>query len=167
MLSSPRGIEGYVALRKKGKGLPDPNESYPATARMRERLRTERGQRLCDLRKQVVEPVFGWIKRCLGFESFSMRSRSKAAGEWSLVCLALNLKRMRTLHGPNAGRREGWTPGWKTRASEGAFALHVSPSLAAGTLKGRPAKSATPVARSGPNGLSVGVGPRAGGGRSR
>ena len=106
-----RGIEGYVALRKKGKGLPDPNESYPATARMRERLRTERGQRLCDLRKQVVEPVFGWIKRCLGFERFSMRSRSKAAGEWSLVCLALNLKRMRTLLGPDAGRREGWTPG--------------------------------------------------------
>ena len=45
-------------------------------------------------RKHVVEPPYGWIKRCLGFRAFSLRGIEKVRGEWSLVCLALNLKRM-------------------------------------------------------------------------
>lgn len=106
-----RGIEGFVALRKRGKGLPEHNDRYPATARMCERLQTDRGQRLSELRKHIVEPVFGWIKGCLGCKRFSMRSLSKASGEWSLVCLAWNLRRMATLIGPDAGRRQARTPG--------------------------------------------------------
>ena len=45
-------------------------------------------------RKAIVEPVIGWIKEVLGFRRFSVRGEVKARGEWNLVCLAVNLKRL-------------------------------------------------------------------------
>ena len=45
----------------------------------------------------IVEPVYGWIKHVLGFRAVSMRGLAKAKGEWSLVCLVVNLRRMATL----------------------------------------------------------------------
>ena len=36
----------------------------------------------------------GWIKEVLGFRRFSLRGVEKVRGEWHLVCLALNVKRM-------------------------------------------------------------------------
>jgi len=39
----------------------------------------------------------GWIKEALGFRRFSLRGLAKVRGEWDLVCLALNVKRMRGL----------------------------------------------------------------------
>ena len=47
-----------------------------------------------DTAKQTPEPVFGIIKSVLGFRAFSMRGLEKARGEWSLVKMAWNLKRM-------------------------------------------------------------------------
>jgi hypothetical protein len=38
--------------------------------------------------------VFGIIKSVLGFRQFSMRGLEKARGEWSLVTMAWNMKRM-------------------------------------------------------------------------
>lgn len=61
------------------------------------RLQTSAGRALYALRKQTVEPVFGIIKSVLGFRQFSLRGLSKVTGEWSLVCLAWNLKRMAVL----------------------------------------------------------------------
>ncbi|WP_324731515.1 transposase [Pseudomonas paeninsulae] len=46
------------------------------------------------LRKQTVEPVFGIIKLVMGFRQFLLRGKGKVSGEWRLVCLAWNLKRM-------------------------------------------------------------------------
>jgi hypothetical protein len=46
------------------------------------------------LRKQTVEPVFGIIKSVLGFRQFSIRGLDKVRGEWTLVTMAWNLKRM-------------------------------------------------------------------------
>ena len=45
-------------------------------------------------RKAIVEPVIGWIKEVLGFRRFSLRGVTKARGEWNVVCLAVNLKRL-------------------------------------------------------------------------
>lgn len=45
-------------------------------------------------RKHTVEPVFGIIKEVLGFRRFSLRGEENTDKEWSLVCLAYNLKRM-------------------------------------------------------------------------
>ena len=46
------------------------------------------------LRKQTAEPVFGIIKQALGFRQFSLRGLEKVEGEWELVALAYNLKRL-------------------------------------------------------------------------
>ena len=51
-------------------------------------------------RKYTVEPVIGWIKACVGFREFSLRGLSKAAAEWKLVCLALNIRRMGQMGSP-------------------------------------------------------------------
>ena len=64
---------------------------------MASKLRAEIGQAIQRLRKCTVEPVIGIIKEVLGFRQFSLRGLKAAAGEWCLVCLAFNLKRMHTL----------------------------------------------------------------------
>jgi hypothetical protein len=46
------------------------------------------------LRNQTVEPVFGIIKSVMGVRQFSLRGLKKVTGEWNLVCLAWNVKRM-------------------------------------------------------------------------
>ena len=61
---------------------------------MAHRLKTPEGRALYALRKQTPEPVFGIIKSVLGFRQFSMRGLDKTRGEWSLVTMAWNLKRM-------------------------------------------------------------------------
>ena len=58
------------------------------------RLKTPEGRALYALRKHTPEPVFGIIKSVLGFRQFSLRGLEKVRGEWSLVTLAWNLKRM-------------------------------------------------------------------------
>ena len=69
-------------------------EENPATRRMQEKLVTENGRKTYARRKGLVEPVHGWIKSVLGFRQFSVRGLAKAAGEWTLVCLALNLRQL-------------------------------------------------------------------------
>jgi transposase len=64
---------------------------------MAHRLKTKDGRATYALRKQTVEPVFGIIKSVLGFRQFSLRGLAKVTGEWSLVCLAWNIKRMAAL----------------------------------------------------------------------
>ena len=47
-----------------------------------------------------LEPVFGIIKKVLGFEQFSLRGLQKVTLEWNLVCTAYNLKRLHKLLKP-------------------------------------------------------------------
>jgi hypothetical protein len=75
---------------------PAPDQPTPLDA-MRHRLATPEGKKLYGLRKQTPEPVFGIIKSVMGFRQFSMRGLEKAKGEWSLVTMAWNLKRMFSL----------------------------------------------------------------------
>ena len=44
-------------------------------------------------RKVIVEPVFGQIKNG-GFRGFRVRGKEQVAGEFSLVCVAHNIKKM-------------------------------------------------------------------------
>jgi transposase len=64
---------------------------------MTHRLATKAGRAAYALRKQTVEPVFGIIKSVMGFRQFSLRGLRKVTGEWNLVCLAWNVKRMAVL----------------------------------------------------------------------
>ncbi len=93
-----RHIDGYIALGRKDK---DPEEidaeHYPATRCMAEKLASADGKECYAQRKWISEAVNGWIKRVLGFRQFSVRGLNNASGEWDLVCLATNLRRMRAL----------------------------------------------------------------------
>jgi len=64
---------------------------------MAARLASDEGRALYKLRQQTVEPVFGIIKAVLGFTGFSLRGLDKVAGEWDLVSLAYNCKRLHKL----------------------------------------------------------------------
>lgn len=75
---------------------PLPDDATPLQA-MTHQLKTQAGRALYALRKQTVEPVFGIIKSVMGFRQFSLRGLNKVSGEWHLVCLAWNVKRMAVL----------------------------------------------------------------------
>ena len=64
---------------------------------MASKLDSEEGRALYRLRRQTVEPVFGVIKAVLGFTRFSLRGLDKVSGEWDLVALAYNCKRLHKL----------------------------------------------------------------------
>jgi hypothetical protein len=72
-------------------------------AAMKHRLKTRAGRATYALRKQTVEPVFGIIKSVMGFRQFLLRGLDHVTNEWTLVCLAWNLKRMAVLR-PAVGR---------------------------------------------------------------
>jgi transposase len=76
-----------------------PPESASAKEKMAYKLQTEVGKAIYGLRKSTVEPVIGIIKEALGFRQFSLRGLVGVAGEWCLVCLAFNVKRLHSVRG--------------------------------------------------------------------
>lgn len=102
-----RGIDPYIATGREPhhhswraffaeEPAPPPADASPRV-KMAYKLQTEIGRRIYRLRKCTVEPVIGIIKEVLGFRQFSLRGLAAAAGEWCLVCLAFNLKRLHVL----------------------------------------------------------------------
>ena len=101
-----RGIVPYIARRRdqhyvpwyERSALPEP---LPAEAdpvqRMAHRLQTPEGRALYALRKQLPEPVFGIIKHAMRFRQFLLRGLEKTTGEWQLVALAYNFRRLHVL----------------------------------------------------------------------
>ena len=73
---------------------PPPPENPTPVEAMAHRLKTPEGKKLYALRKQTPEPVFGIIKSVLGFRQFLLRGLDKVRGEWNLVTMAWNMKRM-------------------------------------------------------------------------
>jgi transposase len=102
-----RSIEPYIATGREahhkdlntllGSILPVPPDDATPLEKMAYKLSTEIGQAIYRLRKCTVEPVIGIIKEILGFRQFSLRGLKKVTGEWCLVCLAFNLKRLHIL----------------------------------------------------------------------
>ena len=88
-----RQVTAYISLGREGQSPATPNPAHEATRRMAARLASDRGRARYRRRKAIVEPVIGWIKEVLGFRRFSLRGEPKARGEWTVVCLAVNLKR--------------------------------------------------------------------------
>lgn len=69
-------------------------------AAMKAKMESEEARSKYRLRKQTVEPVFGIIKNVLKFTRFSLRGLEKVRGEWELVALSYNLKRLHKLKFP-------------------------------------------------------------------
>jgi transposase len=76
--------------------LPIPDDA-DAVTKMKYRLLTQAGKKLYAKRKSTVEPVFGIIKAVMGFRQFLLRGLAPVQGEWDLVCIAWNLKRLHAL----------------------------------------------------------------------
>lgn len=102
-----RGIDPYIATGREtshknwrayfNEQSAAPSAEASPTVKMAYKLQTEIGQAIYRLRKCTVEPVIGIIKEIMGFRQFSLRGLAAAAGEWCLVCLAFNLKRLHVL----------------------------------------------------------------------
>ena len=92
-----RGITAYISLGHEVRPSKPPNAAHVATHRMAARLASDTGRARDRRRKAIVEPVLGWIKEVLGFRRFSLRGEAKARGEWNVICLAINLKRLHRL----------------------------------------------------------------------
>lgn len=101
------GIDPYIATGREPhhrswqarfaeQPAPPPANASPIV-QMAYKLQTAIGQAIYRLRKSTVEPVIGIIKATLGFRQFSLRGWTAVAGEWCLVCLAYNLKRLHVL----------------------------------------------------------------------
>ena len=77
---------------------PEPlSESADTVTQMKHRLKTQAGRAIYAKRKCTVEPVFGIIKAVMGFRQFLLRGVESVRGEWNLVCMAWNLKRLHVL----------------------------------------------------------------------
>jgi len=84
----------HPSWRERFAAPPPAPENPTAVERMAWRLRTPQGKKLYGLRKQTPEPVFGIIKSVMGFRQFLLRGLDRVRGEWSLVTMAWNIKRM-------------------------------------------------------------------------
>ena len=84
----------HPSWRERFAAAPAAPEHPTPLAAMRHALATPEGKRLYALRKQTPEPVFGIIKSVMGFRQFSLRGLAKVKGEWHLVTMAWNIKRM-------------------------------------------------------------------------
>jgi len=91
----------HPSLEERFAPAPSPPEDPTPLAAMDHRLKTQAGKKLYALRKQTPEPVFGIIKSVLGFRQFLLRGIDRVRGEWTLVTMAWNIKRMFALAGAN------------------------------------------------------------------
>lgn len=87
--------QGYAAFFAEAGNAP--SEDASLKEKMAYKLRTTVGKAIYRRRKCTVEPVFGIIKEVMGFRQFSLRGQVAVTGEWCLVCLAFNLRRLHVL----------------------------------------------------------------------
>ena len=85
----------HVSWKQRFADAPQaPPDSASATQKMAHRLKTPRGRKLYALRKQTPEPVFGIIKSVMGYRQTLLRGLENVKGEWNLVTMSWNIKRM-------------------------------------------------------------------------
>ena len=95
-----KGIRGYIATGRREHRMSSPTNGGgrrkgPLSRAMRTRLRRGGWRSRYRLRKQVVEPVFGQIKAARGFRQFLMRGLENVRLEWSLLCTAHDLLKLK------------------------------------------------------------------------
>jgi transposase len=73
-----------------------------AVEAMTHRLRTTRGRAIYGQRKATIETTFGIVKEIMRFRQFLLRGHEKVQGEWRLVGIGYNIKRLHRLKNLNA-----------------------------------------------------------------
>ena len=103
-----RGMEVLVAVgggdrrrqhdfRPERKDKPPKEPTAPWLVAMQEKLAQETHRASYRVRKHTVEPVFGIMKHAMGFRQFLLRGHTKVTGEWQLLALAYNCKRLHNM----------------------------------------------------------------------
>lgn len=95
-------ITPYISTRrekhntplKKQPVPPERPDSKDPVACMKYQLQRTAGKAKYAKRKSTSEPVFGVIKAAMGYRNFLLRGIEAVSGEWSLLCMAYNLKMM-------------------------------------------------------------------------
>ena len=62
-----------------------------------EKLMTKEGAFEYLVRQYTIEPIFGHLKHVLGYRSFLLRGINKVNGEFKLMCIGWNIKKMLSL----------------------------------------------------------------------
>jgi transposase len=101
----PAGREKHneeLKARMEGGG-PEPKEGAGVKERTAYRMKTDVGRKEYGQRKGTSEPVFGIIKKVMGYSSFLTRGIEKVQKEWRLICIGYNLKRLFKLFNTTKG----------------------------------------------------------------
>ena len=69
----------------------------PLLNAMREKLLSKEGKSKYFMRQYIIEPIFGHFKYNLGYREFFLRGLKKVNGEFTLMCIGWNLKKLLTL----------------------------------------------------------------------
>ena len=75
---------------------------YGAVLRQREKLRDPDNKKRLKRRSEIVERLFGQIKGNQGFARWTFRGKDKVAAQWTLICTAINLRRLIAVLGVRA-----------------------------------------------------------------
>ncbi len=103
MLCQQNKVTSYIPVNREKHHLPimdrfqEPlplSDNATTLDAMKHRLKTQSGKAVYAKRKSTIEPVFGIIKSAMGFRQFLLRGMEAVKGEWDLVCIAFNLKRL-------------------------------------------------------------------------
>ena len=104
------GVRPFISTNREKRNEPfwerfgqgeeeDSREPVTGVEYMKRRMKRSEGKKLYAKRKSTIEPVFGVIKHVMGFRQFLLRGIGAVQGEWNLVCIGYNLKRMYALRG--------------------------------------------------------------------
>ncbi|MCX6830938.1 MAG: transposase, partial [candidate division Zixibacteria bacterium] len=72
----------------------DVAETFVCEQELAGKLASPPGQAIYARRRELVEPVFGNLKFNFGFTRFSLRGLGQVRGEFLLLCIAHNLKKL-------------------------------------------------------------------------
>ncbi len=78
---------------KKGRMI-DVNVHQEALERHARKREDPKKRKLLRTRKAIIEPVFAWIKRHMGFRRWTVFGLENVRVQWSVVCATLNLKKL-------------------------------------------------------------------------
>ena len=103
-----RNIEVLVAVGREDRRRPHDfrprietspvkEPKMPWLQQMKAKMESDENRAIYALRKQTVEPVFGVMKHAMGFGHFLLRGKDKVTGEWQLLALAYNCKRLHNM----------------------------------------------------------------------
>ena len=78
---------------KRGRQI-EISEYHGVVMRQREKQKDPVKLEMMKKRKAIVERIFGHIKEAMGFRRFTVNGLEGVKTQWSLICTAMNLKRM-------------------------------------------------------------------------